>query len=57
MLNLTIVDVDENEGGGCTPLYDPWNGDYDCPYGSDIECENCIYGPLGGGESVTFTRP
>jgi len=29
---------------GCGLTYDAWNGDYDCSYSTEIDCDQCKYG-------------
>lgn len=36
------------DSGGCKGTKDEYNGDYDCGYGTTLDCGECKYGGHGG---------
>ena len=43
--NMIVTDsVKPKKHSKCKGVYDEWNGDFDCEYGTDLICEDCKYG-------------
>lgn len=41
---------------GCAGTRDEINGDYDCGYGTTIDCEDCMYNHLPGKKNPQAKR-